>query len=119
MARITIEQPKATWSERLSAWWHGGSQLIGGCGTVVKLDGREVRHVRSVSLSVEVDNVVKADIEVLASEDMSFDLPADVTVQILPAADSVTVKAIRLENGMQLIDVSSLADTWRAKRVVP
>lgn len=69
MPRLTIRNP---------AWADADGPVVTR-GTEILLDGKRVERVVGIDLHIGINDVVRADIEVLASPD-EIDLPADVTV---------------------------------------
>lgn len=70
MPRIEIETPAA-------------DGVLPSFGTVLKLNGHEVPDVRSIYLALDVNNVVTATIEVIATERFSFTAGVDLHVNAI------------------------------------
>jgi hypothetical protein len=68
-------------------------------GTLVTLDGREVRECRSVDLSVRLDEIVKAKVEVLVTQALDVEIDADVTVNLIAPSGDFEIEETPLPSG--------------------
>lgn len=88
MSRVRIEGPSRDGPDWTS------------CGTRLFLDGQELTDLRAIDLRVRVDEVVQVTAEVFAGPDLSCELGADVTVNIIPPdVEGWTIEESTLPDG--------------------
>lgn len=80
---MTTARKKTTDTQPLGIRFHSPSGM-GGYGSVLTIDGREIPNVRSVSFHAPADDIVTAHIEVIAHESLDVTLgSADTTFEVV------------------------------------
>lgn len=71
MPKLEISTPKSEDGQPSAAW-----------GTLVKVDGRELPHVRSLAVRFNVDDVVTAEATLLVTDDFAYEADAAVNISL-------------------------------------
>lgn len=74
MPKIQIEAPTQDDPRMVTQSW----------GAIVKVDGRELEHVREVSVRLALDECVTARVEVFATESFKFESNVDLHINVIP-----------------------------------
>ena len=103
MPRVKIVCPEG------AEWTAGNGEVITGYGTQIWVDGVELQGVRSIEVGkIDLEAAMTVKVELQVSEGSEIDIPAHVSVDVVPLVENGVVTVDRTEaDGTTRVTVAS------------